>query len=274
MIGNSMRNEPRGYIDIHVHAYPCNDEGFTLDKLSEWMDDNSVERCIVLPLKRTLPQNAVEEAKYHRNFQRFKGRIDTYCIIFTDQVTTLEDTVQRLQQMKSDGAIGFGEHYGRGLDINDPKCMILYRACAVVGLPVLFHMDGGSNRDSDGLPLLEKVLKDVPDCTFIAHAPGWWRQIDNGTCDRLLQTYPNLYGDLSAGSGARAIGHDKEQGREFLIRNADKLLFGTDAGAGEEPCGKPPAAQFTLFEELDLPMDVKNKIFRENSERIFAFRTC
>ena len=43
-----------------------------------------------------------------------------------------------------------------------------------------------------------------------------------------MDTYPNLYGDLSAGSGAGAIGRDEAFGREFLIRRADRVMFGTD----------------------------------------------
>lgn len=40
-----------------------------------------------------------------------------------------------------------------------------------------------------------------------------------------MEKYPNIYGDLSAGSGANAIARDEKFGREFLIRRADRLLF-------------------------------------------------
>jgi hypothetical protein len=45
---------------------------------------------------------------------------------------------------------------------------------------------------------------------------------------RSAMAYPNLWGDLSAGSGAGAIAHDCEFSLAFLIRRADRLLFGTD----------------------------------------------
>jgi uncharacterized protein len=257
------------YIDIHVHANACTDEGFTLDSVVEWMDENRVERCIIQQLKQTLPRNAEEDATQVRNYRKHRGRIYGFCVSYAKDVISLEQTARFLRREKQKGAIGFGEHYGEGLFVNDPKSMILYEACAEVGLPVLFHMDGENNRDEPGLPLLEEVLKAVPDCTFIAHAPGWWTQLPSGTCERLLQNYPNLYGDLSAGSGARAISRDKDLGREFLIRNADKLLFGTDSGPWSY--GKAPAPQFALFEELALPADVKRKICRKNAERLFAF---
>ena len=257
------------YIDIHVHANACSEEGFTLEKLAQWMDDNNVERAIVLQLRQTLPGTTEERNALVRNFRRYRGRIYGFCVVYAADVTSTEETIQILRRHKQNGAIGFGENYGEGLLVNDPKNMVLYEACAEVDLPVLFHMDGENNQDMPGLPLLEQVLKRVPNCTFIAHAPGWWKNLPDGTCERLLQTYPNLHGDLSAGSGARAISRDKAAGREFLIRNAGKLLFGTDSG--EWSYGKEPAPQFALLEELELSADVKKKIYRENAERLFAF---
>jgi len=35
------------YIDIHVHANAWSEKGFNLDKVSEWMDDHHVRRCII-----------------------------------------------------------------------------------------------------------------------------------------------------------------------------------------------------------------------------------
>jgi len=49
-----------------------------------------------------------------------------------------------------------------------------------------------------------------------------------GRVPELLKKYPNLYGDLSAGSGFNAISRDSEFGYRFLEEFRDKLLFGTD----------------------------------------------
>ena len=101
-----------------------------------------------------------------------------------------------------------------------------------------------SNTDEPGLPGLERALGAHPKTVFIGHGPGWWASISGdvtadelggypkkpvapgGAVDRLMEQYPNLYGDLSAGSAKRA--RDAKFGREFLIRRADRLLFGTD----------------------------------------------
>lgn len=78
-----------------------------------------------------------------------------------------------------------------------------------------------------------------------------------------MEKYPNIYGDLSAGSGLNAISRDPDFGREFLIRRADRLLFGTDYLAEGQQVG-----QFEFLDRLDLPADVQAKIFRDNVRRI------
>ena len=84
-----------------------------------------------------------------------------------------------------------------------------------------------------------------------------------GAIDRLMAKYPNIYGDLSAGSGANSIGRDQIFGREFMIRRQDRLLFGTDylqPGQG--------VPQFDLFNSLDLPQEVQDKIYKGNATRV------
>jgi hypothetical protein len=56
-----------------------------------------------------------------------------------------------------------------------------------------------------------------------------------GLTDRYLADYPNMFGDLSAGSGLNALTRDEDFTRGFLERHQDKLLFGSD-------CSDPTAA--------------------------------
>jgi len=90
---------------------------------------------------------------------------------------------------------------------------------------------------------------------FIGHAQTWWGNIDKnhnqaemypktpvtpgGITDRLLSDYPNMYGDMSAGSGLNSMLRDEDRAREFLTRHQDKLLFGSDCNdrkAGGPDC--------------------------------------
>jgi len=187
-----------------------------------------------------------------------------------------------LKEYIDKGAKGFGEHKP-GVAMDDSRNMVLFESLNEVGLPCLFHLDNSRNMDRVGLPALEKVLKTYPDLVMIGHANGWWASIDGdavqadfqgypdreinrrGAVDRLLAEYPNMYGDLSAGSGANAISRDLEFGREFIIRNADKLLFGTDyLKVGQK------IPQFDLYENMDLPADVRAKVYKGNAEGLFG----
>jgi len=179
------------------------------------------------------------------------------------------------------GAKGFGEHKP-GVAIDDPRNMRLYEACSEVGLPLLFHLDNERNLDKPGLPGLENALKSFPECKFIGHGPGWWASISGGLAqadlggypkgdvapggamDALMEKYPNIFADLSAGSGSNAISRDLKFGREFLLRRADRIMFGTDfLSPGQD------VPQFELFEKkLALPEDVQAKIFRDNARRL------
>lgn len=254
------------FTDAHVHFQDCKDGD--LVKVADWMKANNVHRVINHPLAQSRPKNEEERKQQIANYAKYRGRMDRFCILFPEEVNSVEEAVKLLTREKQDGAIGFGEHYGVNLNFDDPKLMRLYEACEKVGLPVMFHMDRNKNLDEKGLPRLENVLKTYPNCILIAHS-DWWKNLSDGTCDRLLQKYPNLYADLSCTVGRSVIGRDKEFARAFVIRNADKLLFGTDSGWWSLGADKKPAAEFSLIDELKLPKEVENKICRGNAERLF-----
>ena len=67
----------------------------------------------------------------------------------------------------------------------------------------------------------------------------------------------------SAGSGLNAMTRDPEFTVPFLIRRADRLLFGTDYLTQGQDTG-----QHDLFAQLELPDDVRQKIFRDNARKL------
>jgi predicted TIM-barrel fold metal-dependent hydrolase len=212
----------------------------------------------------------------------FRDRLIPFCSIDprTSYRGGAKGLLEMLRRYVELGAKGFGEHKP-GVAIDDPRNMSLYAACAELKLPVLFHLDEQRNTDAPGLPGLERVLKEFPQGVFIGHGPGWWASIagnvtkadlggypkgevaPGGTIDRLMDKYPNLYGDLSAGSGAQAISRDAKFGREFLIRRQDRLMFGTDFLAPGQD-----VPQLELFAMIDLPKEAAANIFRENARRV------
>ncbi len=278
---------PGRYVDMHTHLGQTwnHTKPLSPDGLLAWMDANEIAQAIVLPL--VSPESSsypittdfvLEATKAHRR------RLIPFCSVDprTSYTSGLRGLVDMLKKYVDQGAKGFGEHKP-GVNFDDPRNMTIYAACGELKLPVLFHLDQLRNMDAVGLPGLEKSLKEFPETQFIGHGPGWWASISGnitqadlarypqgavapgGAIDALMDKYPNLYGDLSAGSGAGAISRDPTFGREFLIRRADRLMFGTDyLSPGQD------VPQLTLFRQVDLPADVQAKIFHGNARRLLG----
>jgi uncharacterized protein len=280
---------PRGvggpYIDVHTHLGRTwtGDPPMTPEGLLRWMDEHNVAKAVVLPLVSpesssylNLTEQALAAAKAH------PGRFIPFCCI--DPRTSYTGGRAGLRAMLKEyvdqGAKGFGEHKA-GLPIDEPRMMALYEVCDDLKLPVLFHCDNLRGTDHAGLPGLARALAAFPNVPFIGHGPGFWASISGdaqdkdlggypkgpvapgGALDRLFDAHSNLWGDLSAGSGAGAISRDRDFGRAFLIRRADRLLFGTDYLKFGQP-----VPQFELMTSIDLPKDARAKIERENATRL------
>ncbi len=276
------------YIDVHVHlGQPwSNREPLTADMLLRWMDDYGIAKAVVLPL-------ISPEAWYYPISTDFvlketgphRDRLIPFCDIDprTTYLRSDKAVIDILKRYLDAGAMGVGEHKCSG-PIDSPGNLQVFRAASELKLPVLFHMDTIRNTDRPGLPGLEKVLQEAPGANFIGHAPGWWASISGdvatekdlggypktpvapgGAIDRLMEKHPNIYGEFSAGSGANSIRRDPEFGRKFIIRRADRLLFGTDYLTPDQKI-----SQFELFDGLDLPEDVQAKLYRDNARRLLG----
>jgi predicted TIM-barrel fold metal-dependent hydrolase len=275
------------YIDVHTHIGRTWNNGPPLlpEALLKWMDAHHVAKAVVLPLVSpesssylNLTERALEAAK------RYPDRLVPFCCI--DPRTSYQGGRAGLRAMLreyvDEGARGFGEHKA-GLPIDHPKMRALYEVCDDLRLPVLFHMDNIRGTDAPGLPGLENVLKSFPKVEFIGHGPGFWASISGdltpdqmggypdgpvksgGALDRLFDRYPNLWGDLSAGSGAGALARDRSFGQRFLIRRAQRLLFGTDyLKEGQD------VPQFTLLAGFELPQQARARIERNNAAKLLG----
>lgn len=260
------------FIDPHVHAMSVTPLG--LRAVAKWMDERNVEQCIVSPLNHKGSRAWTEEERQQliENFRPYQGRIHRMTIIDPGEVETVEEAVKILEREKADGAIAFGEHYGKDLMFDDPKNLLLYQAAEKVGFPVMFHIDQNKNMVEPGMERVDRVLKMFPNCTVVAHA-YWWRQLANGSCDRQLQEHPNLYADMSGHVVVNVLNRDRKYAREFIIRNQDKLLWATDEGWWS--FGKPDSQMnqhYTFFEELDLPDEVRRKIYRDNAIKVYGLK--
>lgn len=154
-----------------------------------------------------------------------------------------------LAAYKEMGCRGVGE-YVPNLLLDDPLNMNFFAQVEEIGLPLTFHLApkiGGYYGcvDEPGLPRLERVLKAFPRLIMLGHSQPFWAEIGTIDDDKsragypkgkvtpgrvvdLMRQYPNLHGDLSAGSGFNALTRDPEFGYRFLEEFQDRLCFGTD----------------------------------------------
>ena len=141
--------------------------------------------------------------------------------------------------------------------------------------------------DDIGLPRLESVLAELPETIFIGHAMGFWSEISSevnegtrggypkgpikspGRLQELLERYPNLYADLSAGSGFNAISRDADYGYRFFEEFQDKLLLGTDICHVNQNVPIVPYLKEAL-KDGKISEVAYRKITRENAEKVLG----
>ena len=123
--------------------------------------------------------------------------------------------------------------------------------------------------------------------TFIGHAVMFWSYIDKnvvpkvgypkgkvspgGLTDRYLSDFPNLYADMSAGSGLNALIRDEDHARAFIARHQDRMLFGSDCAdvAGVSPICTG-ANLISAIRRLSPSKAVERKLLYENARALFA----
>jgi len=287
----AKRRQTTGLIDMHMHVgrlYTTETEPLTPEFLLEFMDRNGIERAALHPIE------SPEEAHYYVTTEyvlevcrRRPGRFIPLCNVDPrigdkDNGHTLR---ARLTECKQAGCKGYGEAMS-GLAIDEEHLQSVYALCGELALPIIFHMDGERNMDEKGFPRLEHMLREFPDTIFIGHGQHFWAEISGdvapdqfggyptgpivqgGSILRLLEQYPNLYADISAGSALNALTRDRQFGWRFLERFQDKLLFATDLCRRVREV--PNVAYFvSAGREGRLSPAAYRKIARDNAIRIF-----
>src|SRR5207247_3098603 len=98
-------------------------------------------------------------------------------------------------------------------------------------------------------------------------------QVRGSSTARYLSDYPNMYGDLSAGSGLNALQRDENHARHFIQRHQDKLIYGSDCndllGSG---LGCQGAQTIATLRRLAPSNTIERKLFYGNAWRVFRLR--
>lgn len=254
------------FIDLHGHAYrdpypgPDGKPVFSNpEQLLARYDELGVEKGALLPIVNPevyLPQSNEEILDMAR---QYPDRFIPYCNIDPRAVSNSSDAALDyiLRHYKDRGCRGIGEVMPN-LPFTDPLVWNLFRHAQSVGLPLTFDISariGGTYGlyDDPGLPQLEASLQAFPDLIIVCHGPAFWAEIssldspedrggypsypirDEGAVARLLRSYPNMRCDLSAYSGYNALARDPAYAITFLNEFSDRLLFGLDICAHDQP---------------------------------------
>ncbi len=249
------------FIDIHIHIARHSQIGWspgtegpaTPEQFIEMYDDVGIDAGVMLPL--TIPEcNVLTQSNEEILMiaEEYPDRFIPFCNIDPRLSCNSPeyDLGWVIEHYRERGARGLGEMTAN-LWWDDPRVTNLFDYAERCEMPLTFHVatrEGGMYGliDEFGLPRLEKQVADHPDLIFLAHSNPWWSYIsgdvteetwggypkgpvvEGGRVPELMHRYPNLCGDLSAGSGFNAVSRDPEFGYAFLEEFQDQLLFGTD----------------------------------------------
>ena len=203
-------------------------------------------------------------------------------VYFANELPDIPEAKEEIERYLDIGAIGIGEQKFP-VECDSPHIEKIAAIAQERGVPVLLHFQ----HDAYNLKFerFHRILEKFPKVSFIGHAQTWWGNIDRdhkqevmypkgkvtrgGLTDRYLADYPNMYGDLSAGSGLNSMLRDEEHARWFLERHQDKLLYGSDcndsAGQGEKCQG---AQTIAAIRRRAPKGAAQRKIFRDNARRV------
>lgn len=264
-------------IDIHQHT---NYSGRTDSDLLAHQRRMGIAKTVLLPSGSRYGLDA--QAGGNETVLKLSRENPAGFTYFANELPDIAETRPEIERYLKTGAIGIGEQKFR-VDCDSTLMQLVFDIAAEYGVPVLMHFQHETYNTH--IERFHKMLEKYPKVNFIGHAQTWWGNIDKnhdqavmypkgkvtpgGITDRLLSDYPNMYGDLSAGSGLSAFRRDEEHGREFLKRHQDKLLYGSDcndaAGEGEKCSGSQQLAMVRKL--MDDPKALR-KVLYENAKRV------
>jgi predicted TIM-barrel fold metal-dependent hydrolase len=283
-------------IDDHIHP---DYYSYSAEKLVENMDQFGIDKSWLLtweaPIDEVDPANrrcatpkewAIEGPLPLSSAVEYKNKFPDRFILGFAPDPRRPESIDRLNSALNlyDVRI-YGELKIRMM-FDNPDAIAMYRFCGEKKLPVLVHIDypipygyryprpnwwyGGS------MEAFERAIKLCPETNFIGHAPGFWAHISgddlyktvsyptgpvlpNGKLIQMLDTYPNLYCDISAGSGCNALSRDLEFTKKFLVNYQDRILYGRDYYDNVHQ---------ELLDSLGLPKEVLDKIYGLNALKL------
>ncbi len=269
--------DPDSIIDLHQHTPYTGRED---DALVSHQRQMGITRTVLLPAGSKYELAA--GAGGNDRVVALARRHPQHFVFFANELPNIPKTKSVIEKYLKAGAIGIGEQKFP-VDCDSRHMQLIADIAKDYRVPVLMHFQHETY--NFGFERFHKMLAKYPTVNFIGHAQTWWGNIDKnhqqpvlypkgpvtpgGITDRLLSDYPNIYGDLSAGSGLNALTRDEAHAREFLNRHQNKLLYGSDCndheGAGQKCSG---AQQLAALRRLAPNPAALRKLLHGNTAKL------
>lgn len=201
-----------------------------------------------------------------------------------NEVPDVAGAIQEIERYLKLGGLLIAEQKF-GVECDSREMQNIYALAQDHRVPVLMHWQ--FQMYNYGFERFGKMLEKYSRVNFLGHAQTWWANVDKnnadqtvmypkgpvtpgGLTDRYLSDYPNMFGDLSAGSGLNALTRDEDFARDFIARHQDKLIYGSDcsdhAGSGSACQG---AQTIAAIRRLSPSKTVERKLLYGNAKKMF-----
>jgi len=246
-------------IDIHQHT---NYSGRTDEQLLRHQRAMGVTQTILLPAGSVVKRPSTHDGKSNGLAAQCGGNESCVAVArahpgeyfyFANEVPDLPEAREVISRYLRQGALGIGEQKF-AVPCDSAAIDTVAGVAREFGVPVLMHFQHGTY--NLGFENFHKTLAKFPKVNFIGHAQTMWAYTDKncdpkvlypkgkitpgGLTDRYLSDYPNMFADMSAGSGLNFLVRDEEHARGFLDRHQDKILYGSDCN---DHVGRGPTCQ-------------------------------
>jgi len=273
-------------IDFHAHvgdfrtSRDDDREVLTWERLLALMDAEGIDKAVHLPVYNASPEGAPLGFISGKGMSVYDQVVDA--ARYADRIIPFANMDPRwggnsprtdfgplLDFFQEHGCRGVGE-VTANIPYDDPRTINMFKQLGARGMMVTIEstnmLPGHYGfQDDPGAPRFERLLQAAPETIVIGHGPGFWAEMgpvaspqekggypnscftEEGSLPRHFRKYPNLYADLSAGSGFNALTRNPDHGVQFLNEFQDRLLFGADAVSADL---RDRAAQLARIEEM------------------------
>lgn len=236
-------------IDAHVHIGETekNDYSYTLDTYFKYMNENKINKTIVIPSMSKYESASESNNKLIIDFNKFSKKDFFYLFLLIhpeDQKT--------LEQIKEEKIYGVKYHPSiTRYTIDNISLRPFLKYCEEKKLPVLVHC--GRNEVSH-IKYLINVAKNYPKINFIgAHLGGNATDLIQEALELLSkEKIYNIYLDTSAGKMPKLIE------KAVKVLGEDKIIFGSDEPYADLRIEK------ACVNLTNLSLSIKEKIFYKN----------